>query len=291
MQLLLYYISLPFIYLISVLPFGMLYVVSDMLNLVLFGVIGYRKNVVLTNLKNAFPKKNDNEIISIYRKFRRHFCDVTLESVKTLTMSNAMVKKRIRFDENEPLARYAAHQRSVILISGHYGNWEWAGVRFALLPYYTMYAIYKPLANKHFDRLINHARGRTGMKLYQFKRTYTGMLRNRDKVTATAFITDQTPRPSNAYWTNFLNQDTPVYRGTEVLAIKFNYPVIYVSMQRQKRGFYTVHFETLVDSPVQTSQGEITERHTRRLEQDIKEHPEFWLWTHRRWKHRRVGSS
>ncbi len=130
-------------------------------------------------------------------------------------------------------------------------------------------------------------RTRLGNKLYAMNDALRGMLRDRDKVTATAFIADQTPSPEGAYWTTFLHQDTPVFKGTEKLATKLNYPVLYVSVFRPKRGTYTIELELLTDNPKSCQENDISEMHTRRLQKDILLQPEIWLWTHKRWKHKR----
>ena len=189
------------------------------------------------------------------------------------------------------LQQYAREKRSVILVLGHYGNWELAGARYSQerdIP--QLHVIYHPLANARFDRLMHHMRTRHGTKLYTMRETSKAMIRDRDLLTATAFIADQTPSPERAYWMTFLNQDTPVFQGTEALAKKLNKPVIYISITRPERGYYCMSMETLVDDPTRTRDGEITEVHTRRLEQDIRKYPELWLWTHRRWKHKRPST-
>ena len=170
---------------------------------------------------------------------------------------------------------------------GHYGNWEWAGNTFSIMKSQQLYVIYHPLSNKHFDKLMYNMRTRFGTKLYAMKDTMREMIRNRNEVNITAFIADQTPSPEGAYWTTFLNQDTPVFWGTEKIAQKLNYPVIYVTVNRVKRGFYEVNTEYLVMEPKNTKEGEISELHTRKLEKDIIAQPEIWLWSHRRWKYKR----
>jgi KDO2-lipid IV(A) lauroyltransferase len=170
---------------------------------------------------------------------------------------------------------------------GHFGNWEWSGNAFSLTCRHQLYVIYHPLTNRYFDGLIYRMRTRFGTKLIAMRDTYKDMVRFKDEINATAFIADQTPSPDSAYWTTFLNQDTPVFRGTEKIARKVNYPVIYSSVKRVKRGYYEIHAEVLFDDPRSTSDGEISEAHTRKLEKEIREQPEIWLWSHRRWKHRR----
>jgi KDO2-lipid IV(A) lauroyltransferase len=285
-----YFLALPFIYGISLLPFPLLYRVSDLLYLVLYRVLGYRREVVLTNLRNSFPEKSEAEIQAIAAKFYQWFCDLMVETLKTLTISPGAVRKRVGFEGIDILREYARQNRSIILVLGHYGNWELAGARYSQekdIP--QLYVIYHPLANPHFDQLLYRMRTRHGTKLYTMREASRDMIRDRGLLTATAFIADQTPSPERAYWMTFLGQDTPVFLGTEALSRKLDQPVVYIRITRPKRGHYHMQVETLVAEPKATTAGEITEIHTRRLERDIREHPEIWLWTHKRWKHKRPG--
>jgi KDO2-lipid IV(A) lauroyltransferase len=283
-----YYIALPFIYAIAWLPFPLLYLLSDLLYLLVFRVIGYRREVVLTNLRNSFPGKSEAEIKAIADGFYRWFCDLVLETLKTLTMSPRSVRERVTFEGAEILRAYAERGQSVILVLGHYGNWELAGARYSQekdIP--QLYVIYHPLENPYFDRLLYRMRTRHGTKLYTMRETSRSMIRDRHLLTATAFIADQTPSPERAYWTTFLGQDTPVFLGTGTLARKLGHPIVYISITRPRRGHYHMTAEPLVEDPTTMTEGEITEVHTKRLEQDIRNYPDLWLWTHRRWKHKR----
>ncbi|MDX9751442.1 MAG: lysophospholipid acyltransferase family protein [Flavobacteriales bacterium] len=283
-----YYIALPFIYAIALLPFPALYLLSDGLYLVLFRLIGYRRKVVMGNLRNSFPEKSEQEIAAIAAGFQRWFCDLVLETLKTLVVRPEVVRRRVTFGQADLLRGYAERGQSIILVLGHYGNWELAGARYGQeegVP--QLYVIYHPLENPRFDKLLHHMRTRHGTKLYTMRETSKAMLRDRHLLTATAFIADQTPSPERAYWTTFLGQDTPVFLGTESLARKLGYPVVYISISRPRRGHYHMAVETLVEDPAAMPEGAITEAHTRRLERDIRNYPELWLWTHRRWKHER----
>jgi KDO2-lipid IV(A) lauroyltransferase len=283
-----YYLALPFLYGIALLPFPLLYLLSDALCLVLFRVAGYRKEVVLTNLRNSFPRMSEAEIQAIARRFYQWFCDLTLETIKTLTISPEAIRERVSFAGAEVLRGYAERKQSIVLVLGHFGNWELAGARYAVedgIP--PLIVIYHPLQNERFDRLMIRMRTRLGNRLYTMAETTRSMIRDRRMLTATAFIADQTPSPERAYWMTFLNQDTPVFLGTEALSKKLGYPVVYISISRPKRGYYRMAAETLVEDPARTADGEITVMHSRRLERDICTQPEIWLWTHRRWKHKR----
>lgn len=284
-----YYLALPFIYGISLLPFPLLYMFSDGLRFVLFTILGYRRKVILTNLRNSFPDKSDAEITKIAHDFHQWFCDLVVETLKTLTISPRVVRERVEFVGTEILRDYAAKEQSIIIVLGHFGNWELAGARYSAEPGIPpLYVIYHPLANPHFDRLMLHMRTRHGTRLYKMKEASRDMIRDRELLTATAFIADQTPPPERAYWMTFLNQDTPVFQGTEALSRKLGFPVVYISITRPARGHYRMAVETLVTDPRNTADGVITTSHTHRLEQDIRKYPDLWLWTHRRWKHHRL---
>jgi len=286
---LVFYIALPFIYLISVLPFAVLYLFSDLLFLILFRCVGYRKKVVRQNLRNAFPGKTDEEINVICKAFYHNLCDFMVETFKILTISKKGILERCKFNP-ESLAvfsKYADEGKSVIMVMGHMGNWEWAGHPFSLLCRQRLVVLYHPLANKYFDRLMYRMRGRFGTRMIPMKTAFKHMLAHKNELTATVFISDQTTMPENAYWTTFLNQNTPVFKGTEVIAKKMNLPVVYCCVKKVKRGYYEMFTETLVENPAATGDGEISEMHTRRLEQDIIAQPESWLWSHKRWKYKK----
>lgn len=285
-----FYIALPLLYFISILPFSLFYLLSDLLYLLIYKVVGYRKKVVYENLKNSFPQKSHKELKEIEKKFFHYLCDLVLETLKTLTISKKEALRRCAFNENAIaiFKQLNDEKKSCILVMGHFGNWEWAGSSFSLLNSQQLYVIYHPLSNKYFDKLMYNMRSRFGTKLYAMKDTMREMIRNRHEINATAFIADQTPSPEGAYWTTFLNQNTPVFWGTEKIAQKLNYPVLYATVNRKKRGYYEVNVEYLVKNPKDTNEGEISELHTRKLEKDIMAQPEIWLWSHKRWKYKRI---
>lgn len=285
----LFYCLLPFLYLISLLPFPVFYLFSDFIYFLLYRVVGYRKKVVFENLKNSFPEKSYNELKKIEKDFYRYLCDLFLETIKTLTISRSEAVKRCKFNAKTTLVfnELANKNQSSIIVMGHYGNWEWAGNSFSLQCKQQLYVIYHPLSNKYFDKLMYDLRTRFGTKLYAMKDTMREMIRNKNEVNATAFIADQTPSPDSAYWTTFMNQDTPVFWGTEKIAQKLNYPIVYITIKKIKRGYYEVDSELLINEPKNTSLGEISELHTRKLESDIITQPSIWLWSHRRWKHKK----
>lgn len=288
-----YYLALPFIYLVSYAPFWVLYRISDFCFFILYHLIGYRKEVVLNNLRNSFPGKTEKEIKQIGKEFYRYFCDLILETLKTLTISPKAVRARVQFDdkEKEVIAQFFRKQQSIMVVMGHWGNWELAGARFAVEALHPLFIVYHPLRNPYFEKLVYFMRTRLGNGLFAMKDTFREMVKHRKETTATAFIADQTPHNLiTAIWTDFLNQDTPVFPGPEIISQKFEYPVVYVGARRLKRGYYKLECELLIEDPGKLGKGEITNRHIQRLEKDINAQPEIWLWTHRRWKHQRPNS-
>ena len=284
-----YWFSLPFIYLLALLPFPLLYFFSDLVYIVLYHVLGYRRKVVSQNLINSFPEKTEREIREIEKRFYRYFCDLFLETFKTLTISRENMVNHCRLEPETQaiIDKLARENQSFMVVMGHFGNWEWAGNTFSICCKHQLYVIYHPLSNKYFNGLMYRMRTRFGTKLIPMKDTMREMLKNRNELTATAFIADQSPLPSSAYWMEFLNQDTPVFLGIEKIALKIHFPIVYTTIRRVKRGYYSV-FAERIELPLSLQKsGTITEIHTRRLEADIRSQPETWLWTHRRWKHER----
>lgn len=282
-----YYLCLPFIYLLSILPFPVLYSFSDFVYFILYRLLGYRRKIVRQNLVRSFPEKTEKEIREIERGFYRYFCDLFLETFKTLTISKENMVKHCEFvpETLAVFSKLAEENQSFMVVMGHFGNWEWGGNTFSICCRHQLYVIYHPLSNKYFNGLVYRMRTRFGTRLIAMKDTMRDMLKNRNELNATAFIADQTPLPDRAYWMNFMNQDTPVFLGIEKIALKIRYPIVYISIRRVKRGYYKVFAEKIELPLGLQNTGTITEIHTRRLESDIRAQPEIWLWTHRRWKH------
>ena len=289
MQAIGFYLLLPFLYLISIFPFPLLYLFSDFVFVLMYYVIGYRKKVVTQNLKNSFPEKSEKEISELCKKFFHYFCDMSIETIKTLTISKESMLKHCRLNEESQrlMNKLYEEKKNVIIVLGHLGNWEWGGNVFSLLCKHPLYVIYHPLENKFFNKMVIGMRMRFGTKLIEMKNTFREMVKMKGEINATAFIADQSPPPENAYWAIFLNQETPVFKGAEVIAKKLNYPIVFISVKKIKRGYYELFAEMLCENPSSTSDGEISELHTKKLEKEIKKNPATWLWSHRRWKHKR----
>lgn len=273
---------------ISLLPFPLLYALSDGLYVLFYYMLGYRKKVVLQNIQNSFPDKTEKEHIEICKKFYRHFCDLVVESLKTFTISEKEVLKRVICTNPEVIDNYFDRKRSVIIAGGHYNNWELFAVAVDALIKHKTVGIYKPLSNKYFDGKMRGTRSKYGLEMISTKEVKPFFDKHINVLTATIFGTDQSPsNPNNAYWMKFLNQDTGVLFGAEKFAKEFNYPVVYGRLNKLKRGHYSLDFTVVTDAPTETAYGEITEKITLLLEKDIQAIPQYWLWTHRRWKHKR----
>ncbi len=284
---LLYYLALPFIYLISILPFRLLYAFSDFLFLIVFHLIGYRRKVVEANLKNSFPEKSHEEILDISKKYYHYLCDLIVETLKKFTISKEEVLERCKFHNTELFNKLYTENKSVIVLMGHYGNWELAGSSFSLSNDHQLYVVYKTLANKYFEDMMCKSRTKFGPKLIKMENTLKDIIKNKNNCANYAFIADQTPSNQNAYWTTFLNQDTAMFTGAEKLAKKLNFPVVFINIKRVKRGYYEIFAEMLCEDPKSSDENEIIEKFVRKLELEIIKMPETWLWSHRRWKQKR----
>jgi len=287
MKAIVYYITIPFIYLIAYLPFPLLYVFSDFIYFLVYSVFGYRKKIVRENLKNSFPDKSKHELKEIEHKFFKYFCDLTLETLKTLVITPSTLVERVSFEGKEIFESYYKNQQSVIVVMGHYGNWELGGARFAIEPAHQLYVIYHPLQNPYFDKLVYKMRTRLGNGLYSKQHSLRGILANRKNVTASAFIADQTPPRIGAHWITFLNQDTAFFMGTGKIATKLKCPVIYIGIERESRGYYNMKAEELITDASKVTAEVVVETFAKRLEEDIRRMPEIWLWSHNRWKRKR----
>ena len=275
----------PF-YLISLLPFRMLYALSDFSFFMLYAVFKYRRNVVEMNLRNSFPEKSPDEIKKISKRFYKHFCDITIESVKALSMVPAAISQRFRITNPELLEKYYKEQRSVILYTAHYGNWEW----LAFLPLSTTYTastFYQPLSNSYYDGLMKLIRGRFGVICIESSKGYKQLLQFKKEniLTITYMVGDQRPgKKSTMYWTTFLNQQTAFLTGAEVIARKTNQVLLYPSYKKVKRGYYELTFVLLDDQPQEHPEFSVIEKYISAIEENICIIPEMWLWSHRRWK-------
>jgi len=273
------------LYLISLFPLWLLYIVSDGLYILLYYVALYRRKVVQQNLRNAFPEKSTAELKTIEKKFFRYLGDFIVETVKAITMSEKELRRRVVLTNPEVISRYYAQGRNIIVVGGHYCNWELAGLNFAFYTDKKFMIVYKPLANAVFDRFFYRIRSRFGTIPVAMRQTYRKLLEYKNELTTMALLGDQIPAMQDAnYFTTFLNQPTAVFLGIEKLARSMNSVVLFYNMKRIKRGYYSYTLIPLFENPKQTEPYEITKGHVKHLESLIINEPQYWLWSHRRWK-------
>ncbi len=285
MKRLAYYLALPFLYGISLLPFPLFYLLSDLFCFLLYYVVGYRRKVVMENLRNAFPEKSEEERKRIARQYYQNLADIMLETIKMLTISKKSLRERFHLTNPEVAAKYLDQGRSIVGAVGHFGNWEWACLVQGMGVRYPSIVIYKTLKNPWFNKLFLKMRSRTGAILVPMRQTLRALVAYRNKPFMSILAADQTPRQQSAiYWTRFLNQDTAAYLGIEKVAKMNNSVVVYCDIQRVGRGRYRVSYRVLFENPKETADFEITEGYLGILEKRIRENPADWLWSHRRWK-------
>lgn len=278
----------PWLWLISLIPFAVLYLFSDALAFLLYRLLGYRLKVVRTNLANAFPEKTPAERKSIERKFYKHLSDLMLETIKGMTISQKTLLKRLKLQDPDFFPKLDRQNKSCIVVMSHCGNWEWVCLGADISVPQKAQCVYKTLSNPSWDQWFLRLRSRFGTAPFPMEKTLRVMMANSHITCATAFIGDQNPSSGkHAYWTQFLNQDSCFMTGSEKIARKLEQTVVYLSVVRVKRGWYECKTEVLTHSPEDTVDGEITEMIVRATERDILSQPHNWLWSHRRWKHKR----
>jgi KDO2-lipid IV(A) lauroyltransferase len=272
---------------LSFVPLPVMYKVSNALSWFLYKVVKFRRDVIEGNIKRSFPEKPPEEQQYIIREYYRHLCDLIFEAIHSFSISEKELFSRCRVANPEIFEPYYEKGQSVIVCAGHYNNWEMVGTAFDRQILHQSVGLYKPLKNVFFDQKMKDSRSRFGLKMVSIRKVKE-YFRDLDEPTVTLFATDQSPsNPKRAYWTTFLNQDTGVLFGTEAYAKKTNSPVLFGHITKVKRGHYDILFELITDDPSQLPEGAITETHTRLLEEEIRKAPQYWLWSHRRWKHKR----
>ena len=289
MQFLVYLLVYPLLWLISILPFRVLYLFSDFVFVIVYYVIGYRKKTVRENLALALPHLSDKERLVIEKKSFHHLCDIFLEMIKTMTISKKEIKKRYLFTNLDFYKELEKEQKSIAVMCAHYGSYEW----LISMNYYSDfqgYGIYKKIRNPYFDKLVQKIRSRFKAVLITTKETIPTILKNNkeNKLGLYGFASDQSPKLESAYhWSKFMNIEVPVHTGAEMLAKRYNMSLIFLKVKKVKRGFYEAELELLSKDPKDIPNYEITDEFFKRVEKQIYEAPEFYLWTHKRFKHRR----
>lgn len=290
MQFLLYLIIYPFIWIISILPFPVLYFLSDCVCFLIYRIFKYRKRVVRGNIALALPHLTEEERTNIEKKFYAHLCDLFLEMIKTLSISKKEIEKRYTFSNMEVYYDLEKKEKSIALLCAHYASYEWA-VSMNYHIHFKGYGVYKKLANPYFDTLVRQIRSKFKSHLIDSKETILTMASNFRNKTFSLYglVSDQSPKLSATHhWEKFMGIEVPVHTGGEMLAKKYDMNVIFLKTKKLKRGYYEGSFEILCDENIKEIPNyEITSNFLKLVEQQIYEAPEFYLWTHKRWKHMR----
>lgn len=274
-----------FVYPLSKLPLSILYLLSSFFSFLLIYIIRYRRKVILNNIQNSFPELTAKDHQVIATKFYKHFADILIEGIKNLSISKEELTKRLIVKNPELMHQLFKKGKNVILVSGHYNNWEWLISAQNFLFPHQAFGIGMPMTSKFWDQKVNEQRQRFGMKVVHSQNYKAAFESYKEKPFAILNLSDQAPPDAEkSYWTYFLNQQTPVLFGTEFMANEYDFAVVFFITRKLKRGFYELELNLISDNPKQLNYGEITEAHTQLLEKEINLNPEFWLWSHKRWK-------
>ncbi len=278
----------PIIYLFASLPFFVLQALSNAIYVIIYKLLKYRLKVVKDNLRRSFPGKDEDELLKIEKGYYRHLSDLFFETFKGLTMSRDTLRHRMKNVDQHIYDEFHAKNQSFIVVMSHCGNWEWICDMSQVVCSQQVQCVYKTLSSKGFDWLMYKIRSRFGAIPMPMEQTLRVMAANKDITTVTAFIGDQNPSSGKtAHWSYILNQDTPFMNGPEKIAKKFNYPIVYLSSRKVARGYYEAHSKVIVSNPSEYKDGEITDLIAKHTEDEILNQPEIWLWSHRRWKHKK----
>lgn len=269
-------------------PFWAIYCLSDLVFLLIYYVFRYRKTVVINNLKKAFPERSEKEIATLSYRFYRNFADILVEGIKGISLSEKDIVKRYKFINQGLAEKHYRSGRNIMIVGSHYANWEWGVLAGAPQIMHHCIGMYKPLSNKLIDDHFKKNRAQLGMNLVDIKNTKKAFSKEYERPTCFILLADQSPSNlKRAVWLDFLGIDTACLHGPEFYSKQYNMPILYVDVQRIKRGFYEVRYIPIIDEPGNTESGEITKTYMNTLEKIINLKPEHWLWSHRRWKHKR----
>ncbi|SDL10253.1 KDO2-lipid IV(A) lauroyltransferase [Salinimicrobium catena] len=292
MQRLVFWLAYPLLWFVSILPFKLFYMVSDVVYVLVYHVVRYRRKTVTSNLELVFPEKSSEEINKTRKKFYKHMVDMFLEMIKSISISNEELKKRFTFTNLEELQKIRKMNKSIILACGHYASYEWMNALQLYGLDYKGFGIYKKVKNRYFDKLAKDIRGRYDGVLISTSKATKTITENQEKgiLGVYAMIADQSPKLSRTRaWAKFMGIGVPVFTGTEKLSRSLDMAVVYLHVEKVKRGYYVATFKPLTCQPKQEPEYEITRQYFSLLEAQIKKAPEYYLWTHKRWKHRNAS--
>lgn len=288
MQLLAYRLVYPVLWVISKLPWKLFYAFSSGIYVITYYVIGYRKKIVTENLLLVFPEKSQKEIKKIRRNFYKHMCDMFMEMIKSLSISKKEMTKRFKVVAPEAFENLKSKNKSIIVLMGHYANYEWAiAAQFEMD--FPIVAVYKRIKNKYFDQLAHRIRGRFDNRLIESHNVVKEITRDKvnENLCAYGMLSDQSPKLKNAhYWADFMGIKVPVITGGEVISKRLDMAVAYLKVEKVKRGHYEAKFVTITEDAKNSDDHYITKTYIKMLEEQIRNKPEYYLWTHKRWKHR-----
>ena len=289
MQFLVFILTFPFLWIISILPFRIFYWFSDFIYVIVYYIIGYRKKTVKYNLALALPHLSAEERLVIEKKSYHHLCDMFLEMIKTMTISSAEMNRRFVVTNIELVKEYENKGKSTVLLASHYASWEWL-LSINQKTKFKGIGVYKKIANKYFDKLIRDIRSKYNAELVETKKAIPLMAENQKNgiLSMYGLASDQSPKLNRAFhWDKFMGVEVPVHTGAEMLAKKYDLNVLFVKVKKVKRGFYEATFVPITDNPRSIPDFEITNTFLREVEKQIMEAPEYYFWTHKRWKHKR----
>lgn len=288
MNLLIFILTYPLIWLISILPFRILYIISDTLYLLIYYVIGYRKKVVLSNLQHAFPEKSLKELLVIRKKFYHHFVDVFMEMIKTFTASKETIYKHYTFTNIEFLTDLYKDGKSIALVGPHYANWEWI-MSVDSFTKYEGYAAYSKIGNSYFNNKVLKSRAKFGTVLLPTSKIVSQIKSNFQNNVQAAYglLSDQSPQLKKThYWSTFFNVKVPIHTGAEMLTKKYDMNMVFIETKKIKRGYYETSFSLVQEDKTQNSPYGLTDTFLKKVEEHVYKQPEYYLWTHKRFKHK-----
>jgi len=289
MQFLIYSISFPFLWIISKLPFRLFYWFSDCIYILVYYIIGYRKKIVRNNILIALPHESEEKRLVIEKKFYQHMCDMFLEMIKTMSISSEEMKERFKITNIELLKEYEQKNKSIILLAAHYASWEWL-LSINESTSFKCYGVYKKVNNKYFDAKVRAIRSKFKSVLVTTDNTIA-LINDNEKngvMSLYGLASDQSPQVHKTFhWQQFMGITVPVHTGAEMLAKRYDLEVVFAKVKKVKRGYYEATFVPIANNPKSIPDYEITDAYLKEVEQQILEAPEFYFWTHKRWKHRR----
>lgn len=282
-----YIMVMPLTYLLSIMPFFVLRRVSDLIFIALYYFPGYRKSIVGQNLANAFPHYSEASLKATEKRFYRHMADVIVETLKLLTISQKSINNNVHMHAQcrEKILKFNRMGKGVLITMGHYGSWEWGNPGYHSAVDTPLQTVYHPLSDPFFDKLFLHMRTRFGTHMVKMKDTFRQVMNTRHTVRNTVFIADQSPSRRGAIWASFMGRETAFFSGPEKIARKLNMPVLFASVEKIKRNHYAIKIQVISGEPKNTEPGFITSKYAQMLEERIRSNPQYWLWSHRRWKH------